>query len=178
MRLLIGAVIGLVIGAALGYWGKCKSGTCPITKNPISGALMGALLGGLIALAFTRGMADSPNIAHVQSEEDFDYLVLQSPKPVVVDFYADWCPPCRQLAPVLSEWADAHIDQARVVKVNVDKFPKLAEKYQAKRIPLVVVFDRGQVKRRFSGFDASQPEAWKKSVTDEVLKYQNGKGTP
>jgi thioredoxin 1 len=77
-------------------------------------------------------------------EASFRNLVLNSDVPVLVDFYADWCGPCRSLAPVLEELA-AEVPGARVVKVNVDDSPNLAAKYGVDGIPSLKVFTNGTV---------------------------------
>ncbi len=77
------------------------------------------------------------------SESSFEEMVLKSSQPVLVDFYADWCGPCRALAPVLEELAREN-PQTRVVKVDVDSAPSLAARYQVSSIPTVMVFQNGQ----------------------------------
>ena len=77
-------------------------------------------------------------------ETNFDELVLKSDVPVLVDFYADWCGPCRRIAPVLEELAQETSD-ARIVKVNVDHAPELATRYGISSIPSLKVFGDGKV---------------------------------
>jgi thioredoxin 1 len=77
-------------------------------------------------------------------ESNFDQLVLNSDVPVLVDFYADWCGPCRMLAPVLEELAKETSD-ARIVKVNVDQAGQLASRYGIESIPSLKVFKDGKV---------------------------------
>jgi thioredoxin 1 len=77
-------------------------------------------------------------------ESSFDELVLNSDVPVLVDFYADWCGPCRMIAPVLEEVARETPD-AKVVKVNVDQSPQLAASYAISSIPSLKVFENGRV---------------------------------
>ena len=84
------------------------------------------------------------------NEADFARLVLQSDVPVLVDFYADWCGPCRTLAPVLEEVA-RETPHAKVVKVNVDQNPQLAARYGISSIPSVIVFKQGKVATRHTG---------------------------
>ncbi len=85
------------------------------------------------------------------SEADFKAKVLQSDKPVVVDFYADWCGPCRAMAPIIEELAHELNGSAVVGKLDVDASQALAEQYQVMSIPTVIVFKGGQPVHRFSG---------------------------
>ena len=91
----------------------------------------------------------SSKVLHA-SEENFSSLVLQSSEPVLVDFYADWCGPCRRLAPVLEELA-AELPGAKIVKVNVDDSPNLAARYGVDSIPNVKVFKNGSVRGQIVG---------------------------
>jgi thioredoxin 1 len=89
------------------------------------------------------------SIEHATTD-DFQEKVLRSSVPVLVDFYADWCPPCRALAPVLEQFARETAD-AKVVKVNVDENPDLAARYQISSIPSLLVFRNGQPAGRHTG---------------------------
>jgi thioredoxin 1 len=80
----------------------------------------------------------------------FDELVVHSEVPVLVDFYADWCGPCRALSPKLHELAQEVAD-VRVVKVNIDESPDIAARYQVRSIPALRVFDHGKVTARHRG---------------------------
>lgn len=77
--------------------------------------------------------------------EDFAQDVLASPVPVVVDFYATWCPPCRMLAPVLDRAAEAFDGRVKVVKVNVDEEPELAARFGVSGVPTLAFVRGGRV---------------------------------
>ncbi|RMG01543.1 MAG: thioredoxin [Planctomycetota bacterium] len=81
---------------------------------------------------------------------DFERLVLQASKPVLVDFYADWCGPCRAVAPILEEIAASHPD-VRIVKINVDHNPTLARQFDVSSIPTLLVFENGKLVQRQVG---------------------------
>jgi thioredoxin 1 len=81
---------------------------------------------------------------HHADEANFAELVLDSEVPVLVDFYADWCGPCRMIAPVLEELAKETTD-AKIVKINVDHSPRLAARYGVNSIPSLKVFDEGKI---------------------------------
>jgi thioredoxin 1 len=81
---------------------------------------------------------------HHADDSNFDQLVLNSETPVLVDFYADWCGPCRMIAPALEELAREN-PEARIVKVNVDHSPQLSARYGISSIPSLKVFRGGQV---------------------------------
>ncbi len=78
------------------------------------------------------------------NELEFVTAVLEADRPVVVDFYAPWCGPCRMLAPVLERLADEWSDRVRFVKVNVDEAPELAMRYQISGVPTLVMFADGR----------------------------------
>jgi thioredoxin 1 len=99
-------------------------------------------------------IATSKQIQHA-NETNFDSLVLKSEVPVLVDFYADWCGPCRRLAPILEDLAGETPD-ARIVKINVEDSPNLAAKYGVDSIPSLKVFKRGVVVDQFVGLANKQ----------------------
>ena len=79
------------------------------------------------------------------TDKNFQQEVLHSDQPVLVDFWAPWCPPCRALGPVIDQVADETVDRASVGKLNVDDFQAIAESYGVTSIPTVLVFSNGQV---------------------------------
>lgn len=87
----------------------------------------------------------------VLTSENFEEEVLKSDKKVLVDFYADWCGPCKMMSPVLEEIAEEVKDTAKIVKVNVDNAADLAEKYEVMSIPTMIVFENGNIIKTFIG---------------------------
>jgi thioredoxin 1 len=86
----------------------------------------------------------SDKVIHA-TDADFDSVVLQSDQPVLVDFWAQWCGPCKMIAPALDELATAYDGRAKIVKVDIDQNRNTAMKYHVRSIPMLLVFKGGQV---------------------------------
>lgn len=88
--------------------------------------------------------------------DDFELEVLNSPLPVLVDFYASWCGPCRSQTPILEQFAVEMQGKLSVVKVNVDDEPGLAKEYGVMSIPTLVLFKNGQAVNKVVGLQSAQ----------------------
>ena len=85
------------------------------------------------------------------TDASFETEVLQNSKPVIVDYWAEWCGPCRMIAPVLEEIAKEYGEKIDVVKLNVDENPGVAQRYQILAIPTLNVFQNGEVVKQIKG---------------------------
>ena len=100
------------------------------------------------------------------SERNFDQEVLQSELPVLVDFWAPWCGPCRMVGPIIEELAGDYQGRLKVCKLNVDQEQALAGHYQVMSIPTVLIFKGGQVAERSVG---AKPKPSFQKIIDGVL---------
>jgi thioredoxin 1 len=92
----------------------------------------------------------SENIVHT-NDGDFEKDVVQSDKPALVDFWAEWCGPCKMIAPLLREAADEYVDRLSIVKLNVDENPNTAQKFGIRSIPTLILFKDGAVQAQKLG---------------------------
>jgi len=92
----------------------------------------------------------SENVTHV-TDATFDQEVLKSPTPVLIDFWAPWCGPCRAIAPIVDELAGTYAGRLKVVKINVDDNPDTPSRYGVRGIPNLLIVKGGQVKEQIIG---------------------------
>ena len=91
-----------------------------------------------------------PNIVTL-TEKNFDAEVLKAPSPVLVDFWAEWCGPCKMIGPILEEIADEYSGRVKIGKVNIDQEQALASEYGVRAIPTLLLFHEGQVADQMVG---------------------------
>lgn len=197
VRLIAGVLAGGTIGAMLGYFGKCDSGTCPLTANPFRGAVLGALLGALFSLSFGSRHSESAQrtllsaasatntaenveaklepkqnvVMHVNNDTDFKKHVLEAKFPCLADFFSDSCPPCRMLAPTISTLAHKYKGKAVICKVSLDHAETrgLARQYRITIIPTVLFFEDGKETRRLVGLQSA--EVYSKVIDQMIMRH-------
>jgi thioredoxin 1 len=99
------------------------------------------------------------------NERDFDEAVLKSKTPVLVDFWAQWCEPCRALAPIVEATAEQYAKAVRVFKLNIDNSPAVAQRYDIRVIPTLILFQDGVEKERLVGMASQQ------TISDAIERY-------
>lgn len=108
------------------------------------------------------------SLTHVSSTKDWQTQVVDSSKPVFVDFWAEWCGPCRMVGPVVEELANDYDGKVNFVKVNVDEANELAAKYNIFSIPTLMVLNKGEVVAQQVG--AASKEAYKNMIERALSK--------
>ena len=101
------------------------------------------------------------------TEDNFTSEVLEADIPVLIDFWAPWCGPCRMVAPIIDSLADKYEGNIKVAKVNLDEHPALASEYGVRSIPAIFIFNNGEVAGRAVGV---QPEDTLSAMIDRVLE--------
>jgi len=91
-------------------------------------------------------------MAEFVKDENFDAEVLKSDKPVLVDFYAEWCGPCKMMSPIIDELAKEYDGKIKIVKLNVDENQMTAGKYQVMSIPTLFIFKNGEIVEQMVGY--------------------------
>ena len=226
VRILLGVLIGGAIGTVLGYFGKCSSGSCPLTANPYRGAIYGAVMGALLTSVFwpkSQKKPRSSNVAHVNSESDLNARVLKEKSgnsevvrvnsesdlnarvlkengislvesltkdsflqkvfnyeqnkewkfegklPCIIDFYADWCGPCKMVEPILKELAQEYQGKLNIYRVDTQAQQELAAAFGIQSIPSMLFVPLNDKPQMAIG---ALPKKTLKKAIKEVLKVE------
>jgi thioredoxin 1 len=125
-----------------------KTGSTPRSRKSLAQTARGRLCLRLFQPISTVKPAEkaqvNPSIAHV-SDEQFEEQVLKSSEPVLVDFWAEWCGPCKMIAPILDDVATSYAGKLRVAKINIDHNQKTPRNYNVRGIPTLMIFKDGKV---------------------------------
>ena len=100
------------------------------------------------------------------TDQNFAAEVLQSDKPAIIDFWAEWCGPCRQIAPIIAELAAEYGDRVKIVKMDIDQSPNTPGQYGIRAIPTILAFKNGQVVQQIQG---ARPKADFQKMVDALL---------
>jgi thioredoxin 1 len=104
----------------------------------------------------TYGDTAPPGAKDISGTAQFQHQVLESSGPVLVDFYAPWCPACKRLAPRIHQIAEKYKGKLQIVRVNIDRNPQLADRFQVQAIPHLIIFKRGDVVDEIMGVPSNQ----------------------
>jgi len=202
-RIFLGVLIGGAIGAVLGYFGKCSSGSCPLTANPYRGAIYGAVMGALLVSLFSRTPKEgkeSSNTVHINGEADpktrvpdangislvqpltkdsflqkvFNYeqnkeWKFEGKLPCIIDFYADWCAPCKMVEPILQELAQEYQGKLNIYRVDTQAQQELAAAFGIQSIPSMLFVPLNDKPQMAIG---ALPKKTLKKAIKEVLKVE------
>jgi thioredoxin 1 len=167
MPLAAKIALGLLVGGAIGYFVSrvlSGNGADSLVSNSVAMIVFGAILGLVIVTVAFRG--SSALGATLTTSQEFNEKVVRAEKPVLVDFYADWCPPCRRLMPILNKLEHEYADRVIFYRVNVDRARGLAAAHGIRSIPTVMFYRRGQKVGQFVG---DRPEAFVRRELDALL---------
>ena len=149
LRILIGVALGGGIGYGLSRL-LCTAGGCPITSNRPLMVVLGAFLGVWLVLSGCSKQPSPKQAAPAQevgkaiaTPEEFAAQVVGPGKPALVDFYADWCPPCRKLKPVLKELEGEYAGKVAFFRVDVDTAEQLARAHNVRNVPTLLLYRSG-----------------------------------
>jgi thioredoxin len=120
----------------------------------------------------------SPHIVHT-TDATFNDDVIKSEKPVLLDFWAEWCGPCKMIAPILDELADEYRDRLKIAKLNIDENPQTPPKFGIRGIPTLILFKNGTVEaQKVGALSKAQLSAFlENNLGDSALAQRRGQNT-
>lgn len=92
----------------------------------------------------------------ITNKNNFEETILKSKTPVLVDFYADWCTPCKMMSPIIEEISNEFKDKIIVLKINIDECPDIAQKYSVMSIPTIILFKNGEATKTSVGVTSKE----------------------
>ena len=158
LALFVGGVVGYIVSRLI-----ARDSSTSLASNRALMSVFGAILA---VVAVTVVFRASPAVAALTSVGDFNKKVVRAEKPVVVDFYADWCPPCRQMKPILDNLAGEYAGKIVFYKVDVVEAPGLAAAHGVRGIPMFLFYRDGRMVGRLVG---GMPEAVLRQALDGLL---------
>ncbi len=146
LYMLIGGAVGAGAGLAIAALKKQhRADSNPFGRASLIGAIVGGVIAAIVFNATSLGYEHSEDVIDIKSEEQFNKIVLQSDKPVLVDFYFEKCPPCGTMAPIIAEIAEDEKGARFIVaSVDVRKNDPWIARYYPGRVPYFVVFKNGR----------------------------------
>jgi thioredoxin 1 len=166
LQIVAGLLLGGACGVLLSYLDRCASvsGNCLLAGKPGRGGLLGAATGAVmgVALVFSAPSSEAANqvsqnhqsdlnVVPITTEDDFSQLVLRARRPVVVNFYSDSCPPCRELAPTIEKLAQDYQNRVIIYNVRIEDLPSLVVLYRLQAVPTTMFFRNGREAERVIG---------------------------
>ena len=158
LALFVGGVVGYIISRLL-----ARESSTSLASNRALMSVFGAILG---VVAVTVVFRASPAVAALATVGDFNKKVVRAEKPVVVDFYADWCPPCRQMKPILENLAGEYAGKIVFYKVDVVEAPRLAAAHGVRGIPMFLFYRDG---RKVGQLVGGMPESMLRQALESLL---------
>ena len=170
LRAIIAALVGGGIGFAIGYFGRCTGGACPLTSNWYISTGLAVFFGVMLALGAPRGAVamgyQSPHVTALR-QNDFWEEVNGCQLPVIVEFYSHECAPCRRFSPTFNELADAYAGRVRFYRIDVEEAGTVAKQVGVDRMPALALFRDGHLAA--ATMEGLQEEAAVRSVLDGLL---------